>query len=436
MLKNLLDLYITFFKIGAVTFGGGYAMLPVLDRELAQKKKWVSGDDLLDYYAVSQVTPGVIAVNVSTFVGSKQAGIAGGIAATAGVVSPSIIIITVIALFISSFEKIVWVQKALAGVNVAVTALLSYAGFNFAKKAVKNWWGLLIYACSFCAVFFYKIPSVAVVLLALAVGLLIHFVCVGASGKGADGVAKDAGGFTKEADCSAKEAGGVAEGAGGLTKDAGGSTKDAGGSSEEAVAFANRAIGLQKDAIASTEAAPANTAPASTGDALANAAAGSTDDSGGSAKKAGTFTEVSPANTVPGSTKDAGGSAKEAGAFANRAIGLQEDAIASTEYAPANAAPGSTDDSGGSAKEAGCSAEEAGGSPEAAPANTAPASTGEAGGVAKDADCSTKDTGGSSEEAVAFVNRAIGLQKDAIAPTPAASAKVPADLPQKNKSKN
>jgi chromate transporter len=248
MLKNLLDLYITFFKIGAVTFGGGYAMLPVLDRELAQKKKWVSGDDLLDYYAVSQVTPGVIAVNVSTFVGSKKAGIAGGIAATAGVVSPSIIIITVIALFISSFEKIVWVQKALAGVNVAVTALLSYAGFNFAKKAVKNWWGLLIYACSFCAVFFYKIPSVAVVLLALAVGLLIHFVCVGASGKGACGVAEEAGGV-------AKDAGGSPEASPANT--APGSTKDASGSSEEAVAFANRAIGLQKDAIAPTPAASA-----------------------------------------------------------------------------------------------------------------------------------------------------------------------------------
>ncbi|MBR0475913.1 MAG: chromate transporter [Treponema sp.] len=306
MLKNLLDLYITFFKIGAVTFGGGYAMLPVLDRELAQKKKWVSGDDLLDYYAVSQVTPGVIAVNVSTFVGSKKAGIAGGIAATAGVVSPSIIIITVIALFISSFEKIVWVQKALAGVNVAVTALLSYAGFNFAKKAVKNWWGLLIYACSFCAVFFYKIPSVAVVLLALAVGLLIHFVCVG-------GVAKDAGG-------SAKKAGGVAEEAGGVAKDTGGVADDSGGSAKDADGSAKEACGVAKDP-------------------------------GSVAEEAGGFAEG-----VGGSAKDAGGSAKKAG--------------------------------------------------------------------------------GSSEEAVAFANRAIGLQEDAIAPTPAASAKVPADLPQKNKSKN
>ncbi len=181
MLKLLLDLYFTFFKIGAVTFGGGYAMLPILERELAQKKKWVSGDDLLDYYAVSQVTPGVIAVNVATFVGTKKAGVLGGVAATAGVVSPSVIIITVIALFISSFEDIVWVQKALAGVNVAVTALLSYAVFNFAKKSVKNWWGALFYICSFCAVFFLKLPSILVVLAAIVLGLVIHFVSLAVS---------------------------------------------------------------------------------------------------------------------------------------------------------------------------------------------------------------------------------------------------------------
>ncbi len=360
MLKNLLDLYITFFKIGAVTFGGGYAMLPVLDRELAQKKKWVSGDDLLDYYAVSQVTPGVIAVNVSTFVGSKQAGIAGGIVATAGVVSPSIIIITVIALFISSFEKIVWVQKALAGVNVAVTALLSYAGFNFAKKAVKNWWGLLIYACSFCAVFFYKIPSVAVVLLALVVGLLIHFVCVGASGK--------------EAGCPAKDADGSAKEAGGVAKDAGGSAKKAGAFTEAAPGSTDDSGGLAKDADCSTKAASANTAPASTGEA------------GGSANEAG------------GSAKEADCSAKETPGSANGAGGLQKDAtVLQTELT---------------------------------------ASTEKATGLQTETPGSTKDAGVSSEEAVAFANRAIGLQEDAIAPTPAASAKVPADLPQKNKSKN
>ncbi|MBR3548852.1 MAG: chromate transporter [Treponema sp.] len=184
MIKTLFDLYFTFFKIGAVTFGGGYAMLPVLERELSQKKKWVTSDDLLDYYAVSQVTPGVIAVNVSTFVGSKKAGLPGGISATLGVVSPSVIIISLIALFISSFEQIEWVQKALAGVNVAVTALLTYAVFNFAKKTVKNAWGVVFFAASFCAVFFLKVPSVAVVLSAIVVGLVLHFAFRAKGGEG------------------------------------------------------------------------------------------------------------------------------------------------------------------------------------------------------------------------------------------------------------
>ena len=293
-------------------------MLPVLDRELAQKKKWVTGDDLLDYYAVSQVTPGVIAVNVSTFVGARKAGVAGGVAATAGVVSPSIIIITVIALFISSFEKIVWVQKVLAGVNVAVTALLSYAGFNFAKKSVKNWWGLLIYACSFCAVFFYKIPSVAVVLLALAVGLGIHFVCAACSAKGALGSAKGAGGLANNAGGSAKRAGGSAEEAGGSAKEAGGLAKDAGGSGKEALGSAKESLGSAEETGGSAKGALGFTkaAPATTEDAPA-----STKEADGSGKDAG------------GSAKGAGGSAKDAPASTEESVGSTEESVASTETA-------------------------------------------------------------------------------------------------------
>lgn len=179
MLKDLLDLFITFFKIGAVTFGGGYAMLPILDRELAFKRKWVSSEDLVDYYAIAQVTPGIIAVNVATFVGVKKRGVAGGIFATLGLVCPSIIIISIIALFISNFESIPWVQKALKGINVAVAALLTYAVYNFAKKTVKNWWGVLLYLLSFCAVYFLKISSVIVVLLAALVGIVIYAVTQG-----------------------------------------------------------------------------------------------------------------------------------------------------------------------------------------------------------------------------------------------------------------
>lgn len=179
MLKKLLELYITFFKIGSITFGGGYAMLPILERELVDKKGWTTYDDLLDYYAISQVTPGVIAVNVSTFVGYKRHKILGGIFATLGVVTPSIIIITIIAMFISNFQDIVWVQKALLGINVAVAALLTYAVVNFAKKAIKKWWSVIFYVLAFGAIYFLKIHSIIVVLAAAVGGILVTWLTGG-----------------------------------------------------------------------------------------------------------------------------------------------------------------------------------------------------------------------------------------------------------------
>ena len=103
-LLELWQLYFTFFKIGAVTFGGGLAMLPILERTLIDKLKWTTKEDLMDYYAIGQVTPGIIAVNVATFIGFNKQGILGGIVATAGVISPSVIIITVIAFFLETFS--------------------------------------------------------------------------------------------------------------------------------------------------------------------------------------------------------------------------------------------------------------------------------------------------------------------------------------------
>ena len=179
MLKTLFELFITFFKIGAVTFGGGYAMLPFLERELVQKKNWSTSEDLLDYYAISQVTPGVIAVNVSTFVGFKKSGVLGAIFATLGMVTPSLIIISVIAVFIQNFEHIVWVQKALAGINVAVAALLTYAVVNFAKKTIKKWWHALFYLCSFCLMYFLKVNTVIIVVSAAILGVLIAWLSGG-----------------------------------------------------------------------------------------------------------------------------------------------------------------------------------------------------------------------------------------------------------------
>ena len=118
----LWDLFLTFFKMGAVTFGGGYAMLPILQREVAENKKWSTEEELMDYFAIGQCTPGMIAVNVATFVGYKQKGFSGGLAATLGVITPSMLIITAIAIFLSSFAANPFVIHAFAGIRVCVSA--------------------------------------------------------------------------------------------------------------------------------------------------------------------------------------------------------------------------------------------------------------------------------------------------------------------------
>lgn len=123
-MNSYLDLFLTFAKVGVCTFGGGYAMLPILQREVVEKKGWATEEDLADYYAVGQCTPGVIAVNTATFVGSKLKGVAGGVTATLGVVFPSVVIITIIAAFLQQFAQIEWVAHAFAGVRAGVCALI------------------------------------------------------------------------------------------------------------------------------------------------------------------------------------------------------------------------------------------------------------------------------------------------------------------------
>lgn len=176
-LKTLLDLYLTFFKIGSITFGGGLTMLPILERELIDGKKWTTSEELLDYYAIAQTTPGIIAVNVATFVGNKKCGVAGGVAATLGMVSPSIIIIILLSKFISNFNSIPWVKKAMLGINVAVAALLTYSVFNLFKKTVKNVFGFALYALSFSFVYFLHVKTLFVILSAILIGIVVF--CIG-----------------------------------------------------------------------------------------------------------------------------------------------------------------------------------------------------------------------------------------------------------------
>lgn len=141
----LADLFLTFAKVGVMTFGGGYAMLPILQREIVEKKKWATEDQLADYYAVGQCTPGVIAVNTATFVGSNQGGIPGGIVATLGVVFPSIVIILAIAAFLSNFMHLEAVAHAFNGVRAGVVALILVSVIKLFKGAVKDWPTRIIY---------------------------------------------------------------------------------------------------------------------------------------------------------------------------------------------------------------------------------------------------------------------------------------------------
>ena len=141
----LIDLYLTFAKVGSMMFGGGYAMLPILQREIVDNKKWATTEQLTDYYAIGQCTPGVIAVNTATFIGSQQAGIAGGVAATLGVVTVPAILILIIAAFLSSFMDSVIVAHAFSGIRACVTALILASVVKLFKGSVKDWPTRIIY---------------------------------------------------------------------------------------------------------------------------------------------------------------------------------------------------------------------------------------------------------------------------------------------------
>ncbi|UTD04932.1 chromate transporter [Treponema denticola] len=162
--KTYASLFASFFKIGLVTFGGGLAMLPILKRDLVDSKGWLTEDEILDYFAIGQSTPGVIAVNVATFVGYKRAGVIGSVFSTSGIVFPSLIIISLIAAFVSNFNELAWVQKALKGINVAVSVLLVKAVFSFGKKTVFDLCTFLIAALSFVLMFAFKVQGVWIVI--------------------------------------------------------------------------------------------------------------------------------------------------------------------------------------------------------------------------------------------------------------------------------
>ena len=179
-MKALWALYISFFRIGILTFGGGLAMLPMLKYELVEKRSWITENTLLDCYAIGQCTPGIIAVNTATFVGYKRKGISGGIIATLGMVSPSLLIITVVAVFLQALIGEPLVQHALVGIRGGVCGLMLNTVYMLAKKSLVNPFCIAVCAGTFLLAFFTKLPTVLIIVLAGAVGVLCDRVIGGA----------------------------------------------------------------------------------------------------------------------------------------------------------------------------------------------------------------------------------------------------------------
>ena len=172
-MKLLLEMFLTFAKVGVMTFGGGYAMLPILQREVVENKGWATEEELMDYFAIGQCTPGVIAVNLATFIGRKLKGILGAVVATFAVVLPSLIIISLLATVIEAFSHVVWVQHAFGGIRICVCVLILDAVLKLLKKAVVDKWTLAIFALVALGGFFLDVSPILFVLAAGIAGILL-----------------------------------------------------------------------------------------------------------------------------------------------------------------------------------------------------------------------------------------------------------------------
>lgn len=175
-MKELAEIFWAFARVGALTLGGGYAMLPLLQREIVEKRGWATEEELMDWFAIGQCTPGVIAVNSATFAGRKARGIPGAIAATLGMIAPSLVIITVIAAVLQNFAELPAVQNAFAGVRVCVCIMIVNAVIKLLKKAVVDVPTLCIYLAVFAAGVLTKLSPTCFVVLAAAAGIVVRAV--------------------------------------------------------------------------------------------------------------------------------------------------------------------------------------------------------------------------------------------------------------------
>ena len=171
-MKKLFELFITFTKVGALTFGGGYAMLPVIQREVVENKQWVTDEEVVEYYAIGQCTPGIIAVNTSTFVGNKVAGIPGGIIATLGFISPAFLIICLIAGLIQNFSDLLIVRNAFSGIRVCACVLIFNAVLKMWKSSVSDFFTFVLFAAVFLLTVLFSLSPVILIIVSAACGLI------------------------------------------------------------------------------------------------------------------------------------------------------------------------------------------------------------------------------------------------------------------------
>ena len=172
-MKLFIQMFLTFAKVGVMTFGGGYAMLPILQRELVENKGWTTEEELMDYFAIGQCTPGVIAVNTATFIGQKYKGFWGAIFATLGVVFPSLVIISLLAGVIETFCHLQWVQNAFGGIRVCVCVLIANAVVKLYKKAVVDIPTFIIFLLVAVGSILLPVSPVIFVLIAAVAGIIL-----------------------------------------------------------------------------------------------------------------------------------------------------------------------------------------------------------------------------------------------------------------------
>ncbi|MBE6129178.1 MAG: chromate transporter [Erysipelotrichaceae bacterium] len=175
-MQEYIDLFVSWFKMGLFTFGGGYAMLPMIQKEVIEKHGWATESEVMDYYAIGQCTPGIIAVNAATFIGYKVKGVSGGIVATLGVVSPSLIIIFLISTLITNFSELEVVQHALRGIQVAVCVLMFVAIEKLLKNGVKDLPSAIIFLVALVLSLFTNLSTVTLVIMAAVAGYVLYVV--------------------------------------------------------------------------------------------------------------------------------------------------------------------------------------------------------------------------------------------------------------------